>query len=177
MTKEEYFRKHLVITTGKDIIFGEERKYAQALFDGCFITLADFPESYTAKEGDSVLNHLDEFNYEDILQKDWLIDFLYEKDVTKVCSFKDMDKYSDSNVACIGFSSKEQKWYGWSHREVYGFGVGDVIEEDNLACSSGFIESYEKEHPERCFNLKPGFKCETLNDCKKAAFAFAMSVA
>lgn len=24
----------------------------------------------------------------------------------------------------IGFSEREQKWYGWSHRAVYGFGVG-----------------------------------------------------
>jgi len=27
-------------------------------------------------------------------------------------------------VACIGFSEKEQKWYGWSHRAIYGFGIG-----------------------------------------------------
>ena len=24
----------------------------------------------------------------------------------------------------LGFSEKEQKWYGWSHRAIYGFGIG-----------------------------------------------------
>lgn len=26
----------------------------------------------------------------------------------------------------IGFSPKEEKWYGWSHRAIYGFGVGST---------------------------------------------------
>ncbi len=26
---------------------------------------------------------------------------------------------------CIGFNPNEQKWYGWSHRAIFGFGVGD----------------------------------------------------
>lgn len=30
----------------------------------------------------------------------------------------------DSNVCSIGFCEKEQKWYGWSHRAIFGFGVG-----------------------------------------------------
>lgn len=29
-------------------------------------------------------------------------------------------------ISCgLGFSEKEQKWYGWSHRAIYGFGIGD----------------------------------------------------
>lgn len=31
-------------------------------------------------------------------------------------------------VACIGFSEKEKKWYGWSHRAIYGFEVGSEVE-------------------------------------------------
>lgn len=27
----------------------------------------------------------------------------------------------------IGFSEKEQKWYGWSHRAIYGFGIGSKV--------------------------------------------------
>lgn len=30
----------------------------------------------------------------------------------------------DSNMCSIGFCEKEQKWYGWSHRAIFGFGVG-----------------------------------------------------
>lgn len=28
--------------------------------------------------------------------------------------------------ACFGFNPKEQKWYGWSHRAIFGFGIGSV---------------------------------------------------
>jgi len=34
----------------------------------------------------------------------------------------------DHNVASIGFSSKDGKWYGWSHRAIYGFKVGSKCE-------------------------------------------------
>lgn len=30
-------------------------------------------------------------------------------------------------VARIGFCESEQKWYGWSHRAIFGFGIGAVI--------------------------------------------------
>lgn len=35
-----------------------------------------------------------------------------------------------STICSIGFSSTEQKWYGWSHRAMVGFGKGDRIFED-----------------------------------------------
>jgi hypothetical protein len=28
------------------------------------------------------------------------------------------------NIASIGFNPIEQKWYGWSHRAIFGFGIG-----------------------------------------------------
>jgi len=33
---------------------------------------------------------------------------------------------SEHNVCSIGFCEKEQKWYGWSHRAIYGFGIGST---------------------------------------------------
>lgn len=30
----------------------------------------------------------------------------------------------DSRVCSIGFSTKDGKWYGWSHRAIFGFKVG-----------------------------------------------------
>lgn len=63
-------------------------------------------------------------------------------------------------VATIGFCDKEQKWYGWSHRAIYGFGIGDKIVEDHL-CSE---------------YLPVGFECEDLDDCKMCAIAFAKAV-
>lgn len=32
----------------------------------------------------------------------------------------------NNNVCSIGFNEKEQKWYGWSHRAIYGFGIGST---------------------------------------------------
>lgn len=60
----------------------------------------------------------------------------------------------------IGYSPSKQKWYGWSHRAVAGFGVGsrvrpgDVIEKD----------------------FTPGFEARSLADAKRMAVAFAKSV-
>lgn len=62
------------------------------------------------------------------------------------------------SVCSIGFCEKEDKWYGWSHRAIQGFGIGD--------------EAYE-EHPE---GRKKGSKIKTMEEAKKAAMNFAESV-
>lgn len=41
----------------------------------------------------------------------------------------------------IGFSPKNQKFYGWSHRAVYGFGIGSKVKKGD----SGFIPSNKDE--------------------------------
>lgn len=68
---------------------------------------------------------------------------------------------SSHTVRTIGFSEKEQKWYGWSHRAICGFKVGDTIKNDNHVCAE---------------TLKVGFKAKNLDDCKKMAIAFARGV-
>ena len=32
----------------------------------------------------------------------------------------------DNSVSSIGFSERDNKWYGWSHRAIFGFGVGST---------------------------------------------------
>jgi len=32
------------------------------------------------------------------------------------------------SVVQIGFNPEERKWYGWSHRAIYGFGIGSTCE-------------------------------------------------
>ncbi len=73
---------------------------------------------------------------------------------------KDFKKqHGIEEVSCgLGWSEKEQKWYGWSHRAIHGFGVGDKA-----------MECYPSGN-------KEGKKCKTLEDCKQAAIAFANSV-
>ncbi|RKY42292.1 MAG: hypothetical protein DRP85_03135 [Candidatus Makaraimicrobium thalassicum] len=46
------------------------------------------------------------------------VDFLAEKEIT------------EELTAGHGFSPKDNKWYGWSHRAIYGFEIGSV-------CSKG----------------------------------------
>ena len=33
----------------------------------------------------------------------------------------------DHKTASIGHAPKENKWYGWSHRAIYGFGIGTKV--------------------------------------------------
>lgn len=82
----------------------------------------------------------------------------------------------DHNVCSIGFCPTNNKWYGWSHRAIYGFGIGDVVKEGDCTASSGFTDEYLQEHPEEGKALPIGFTAQTLDDAKKMAIAFAESV-
>jgi len=46
------------------------------------------------------------------LEKNGLLKFIAEHEIT------------DELTHGVGFSPKENKWYGWSHRAIYGFEVG-----------------------------------------------------
>jgi len=83
---------------------------------------------------------------------------------------------SDHTVCSIGFSERDQKWYGWSHRAIYGFKIGDTVKEGDCCASSGYTEEYLKEHPEEDDSLHVGFVAKNTDDCKKMAVAFAESV-
>ena len=38
-----------------------------------------------------------------------------------------------NEVASIGFSEAEQKWFGWSHRAMCGFGIGSKVSKHDCA--------------------------------------------
>lgn len=82
----------------------------------------------------------------------------------------------DHSVCSIGFNAAEEKWYGWSHRAIHGFGLGDVVEEGDCCASSGWTEEYLAEHPEEDTSLPVGFTAKNLDDAKRMAMAFAESV-
>jgi len=58
----------------------------------------------------------------------------------------------------IGYSEKEKKWYGWSHRAIHGFGIGHKV---------------EKGHLPTCF---VGQTAKTLDDAKRFAVSFSRVV-
>jgi hypothetical protein len=59
-----------------------------------------------------------------------------------------------------GFSEKEQKWYGWSHRARYGFGVGAKVGEGDVIAH----------------HFPVGHEAKTLDDARQMAAAFAEAV-
>jgi hypothetical protein len=75
-----------------------------------------------------------------------------------------------STVCTIGFSTKDQKWYGWSHRAIYGFGIGAIAKAGDCVCESGSLD------PDQDVSVPVGFEAKTLEDAKRMAIAFADSV-
>jgi len=70
----------------------------------------------------------------------------------------------DHSVCSIGYSPKKKKWYGWSHRAMCGFGIGDMIyEEDHGGPNVAFVD-----HGNR--------KIERIEQAREAAINFAESV-
>jgi hypothetical protein len=66
----------------------------------------------------------------------------------------------DHKVSSIGFNEKENKWYGWSHRAIHGFGI-----------QSESLEFFPDEE-----DKKPIWIACTLEDAKQMAIDFAESV-
>ena len=112
---------------------------------------------------------------------------VYAPDGGYVGVLEDVSKYfkkgilpelsSPNNKVCsIGKSFEDGKWYGWSHRAMHGFQIGDVAKEGDLVTQSGYVEHYRKAHPELDRTVPVGFTAKTEEDAKKMAIAFADSV-
>jgi hypothetical protein len=54
---------------------------------------------------------------------------------------------STSQCCSIGFCEAENKWYGWSHRAIYGFGIGSTVKLGDCAFNPSnkdeFLKSLE----------------------------------
>ena len=74
----------------------------------------------------------------------------------------------DHCVCSIGFNPTEQKWYGWSHRAICGFGKGDRI----------YNERWKKQRADgKTPHVKHGDRViKTMAHAKLAASRFACSV-
>lgn len=65
----------------------------------------------------------------------------------------------DSSIHSYGKAESDGKWYGWSHRCIGGFGIGDTVKSDTIGNNSG------KE-----------YVIKTDDDAKQAAINFAKEV-
>jgi hypothetical protein len=45
---------------------------------------------------------------------------------------EELGSRDNGSVCTIGFSPKDNKWYGWSHRAIYGFTIGST-------CKKGYV--------------------------------------
>ena len=94
-----------------------------------------------------------------------IIENLNESKSTK-SSFEIFCDKHDINICkdneSIGFSEKEQAWYGFSHRAIHGFKIGDKCKGD-LGLGDGYT-------------FKEGDVLKTLDDCKQRAIDYADAV-
>lgn len=73
------------------------------------------------------------------------LNFLLKRGITEQIQ----DGYGEPQTACIGFNPIEQKWYGWSHRAIFGFGFGSE-------CKKGHVHyhpSNKKDFIEDCLRF------------------------
>ena len=60
-------------------------------------------------------------------------------------------------VCSIGFCEAEQKWYGWSHRAIYGFGIGSKVSKGDCA--------YVADTPEGLIDCHAEFFADISAEC------------
>lgn len=84
--------------------------------------------------------------------------------------------FRNNNVVSIGKSYKDNRWYGWSHRAMCGFSVGDTVKEGDCTASSGWTQEHLAKNPEKDLSLPVGFVAKTDEDAKRMAIAYADSV-
>lgn len=104
----------------------------------------------------------------DLGEREDNINFIYKHRLTNLMSIdRALGKPLKKIVyytALIGFSEKEQKWYGWSHRGFYSFGIGNIIFEGSV---------FDKYIKNEYIDYKFPFIIETLDEAKKFAAWFA----
>lgn len=70
----------------------------------------------------------------------------------------------EHSVCSIGFAKNQNRWYGWSHRAICSFGIGDKIYDENY-------------HDEKAlFTLHGDIVIKDMKQAKQAAINFAVSV-
>lgn len=73
---------------------------------------------------------------------DWIGDSKAARFLCNKCNLTNIQKIKQEHCVCsIGFNEEEQKWYGWSHRAIYGFGIGSVVKKGDC----GYIPKDKKD--------------------------------
>lgn len=76
----------------------------------------------------------------------------------------------DAQIRSIGFNPTTQTWYGWSHRAIAGFKVGDTVKKNDVI-ADGVAANLRKMR-----DFPVGFTAKTLQDCRDMAAKFSEEV-
>jgi len=73
------------------------------------------------------------------------LNYLFKRGITEQVQ----DGYGEPRTACIGFNPLEQKWYGWSHRAIFGFTIGSECKKGDC----GYNPDTKENFAEDCLNF------------------------
>jgi len=73
---------------------------------------------------------------------DYIGDSKWAYRLCKVRGIKPEKLKSEHSICSVGFCDREQKWYGWSHRAIYGFGIGSETKRGDCAYHATDKEDY-----------------------------------
>lgn len=73
------------------------------------------------------------------------LNYLLKKGITEQIQ----DGYGEPQTCCIGFNPIEKKWYGWSHRAIFGFTIGSECKKGNC----GYQPDNKENFMENCLNF------------------------
>ena len=93
--------------------------------------------------------------------------YRYIGDIRDAYMLSDLSHFTTlpgSEVVCAGWSEKDKKFYGWSHRAMCGFGLDDCIFEEDYGDDSTLFTKHGR------------YIINSFEDAKKSAMAFASSV-
>lgn len=88
----------------------------------------------------------------------------------------DKDKIDGVSVPNIGRSKADGRWYGWSHRAISSFGIGDKIEGDNMGKKVEYPKLPNGEVDFDNGKYESDFTVKTDGQAKRCAINFANSV-
>jgi hypothetical protein len=66
---------------------------------------------------------------------------------------------TDQVISGLGFNPTEQKWYGWSHRAIYGYGIGSECTMRSIGYRPENKEAFIKHLKSLDERLNPNHKC------------------
>ena len=83
---------------------------------------------------------------------------------------------SEKGYPSHGYSEADGKWYGWSHRAVYGFGVGDKVEGDSLGKKVEYPKLPNGDYDWDNGKFEPDFTISSEDQARQVAIQFAKNV-